>query len=95
MNSKISMANESFCFLSQSSEFLNLVLNNIKSCVLLLDKDVRLTAYNNSMKTIFSNRKGEDLHYVRCGEAIGCAYQVSEEKDCGLTSKCCDCELRV
>jgi sigma-B regulation protein RsbU (phosphoserine phosphatase) len=95
MNSDISMTNESFSFLSQSSDFLNMALNNIKSSVLLLDKEMRLKAYNNALKTIFSNKRDEDLLYVKCGEAIGCAYQVDEEKECGTTSKCCDCELRI
>lgn len=95
MKSNTSMANESFSFLSQSSDFLNLVLNNIKSCVLLLDKQMKLRAYNDVLKTIFSNKKDEDLLYVKCGEAIGCAYQVEEKNECGLNSACSTCELRI
>lgn len=94
MNSELSQTNNSFSFLSQSSEFLNLILNNINSCVLLLDRNVRLRAYNDALKTIFSNRKDEDLLFVKCGEAIGCAHQIEEQEDCGKTSKCCSCELR-
>ena len=94
MNEDIAFTNESFNFLKGSSDFLNLVLNNVNSCVLLLDKDVRLRAFNDSLKTIFSNKKDEGLLYKRCGEAIGCAYQIEEQKDCGKTSRCCDCELR-
>jgi hypothetical protein len=95
MKSEKALTNESFSFLSHSSDFLNTMMNNLNSCVLLLDQDVRLRAYNNAMKTIFSNRKDEDLLFVRCGEAIGCAYQIEEEKECGETSKCNNCELRV
>jgi len=94
MNSEISQTNNSFLFLSHSSNFLNLILENINSCVLLLDKNVRLKAYNDALKTIFSNRKDEDLLYVKCGEAIGCAYQIEEQTDCGNTTRCCHCELR-
>ncbi|HEX2935762.1 MAG TPA: hypothetical protein VHO72_10450 [Bacteroidales bacterium] len=89
------LTNESFSFLGHSSEFLNLVLNNINSCILLLDKDVRLRAFNDAMRTIFSNRKDENLLFVSCGEAIGCAYQIEEKKQCGQTSRCNSCELRV
>jgi sigma-B regulation protein RsbU (phosphoserine phosphatase) len=89
------LTNESFGFLSQSSEFLNLILNNINSCVLLLDKDVKLRAFNDAMRTIFSNRKDEDLLFVPCGEAIGCAYHIDEQKHCGETSRCNSCELRI
>ncbi|QIA09556.1 hypothetical protein [Draconibacterium halophilum] len=95
MQSKKTMANHSFDMLTESSEFMNLVLDNITNCVLLLDKDMRLQAFNKALKTIFSNKADEDLLYMRCGEAIGCAYQIEEAKDCGKTSKCCTCELRL
>lgn len=87
--------NMSFDFLKSSSDFLNIVLNNINNCVLLLDKDMNLKAFNDSLKTIFSNKKDENLLYRKCGEAIGCAYQIEEAKDCGKTTKCHDCELRI
>ncbi len=95
MNSDLSMTNESFGFLKSSSGFLNIVLNNIQSCILLLDKDMRLRAFNDAMKTIFSNKRNEDLTYMPCGEAIGCAYQIEEQKECGSTSHCSECELRL
>lgn len=95
MRESKTMTNESFSFLSQSSDFLNLVLNNINSCVLLLDEQMRLRAYNDSLKTIFSNKKDEDLVYVKCGKAIGCAHQVEEKKECGTASACSGCELRI
>ena len=94
MKSDLALTNESFNFLEGSSEFLNLVLNNITSCVLILDKDMKLRAFNDSVKTIFSNKKDEDLLYVRCGEGIGCAHQIEEQKECGSTSKCDTCDLR-
>lgn len=95
LDQDMTLTNESFSFLSHSSDFLNILINNINSCILLLDKDVRLRAYNDPLKTIFSNRKHENLLYTRCGEAIGCAYQIEEKMECGKTSKCNDCELRV
>lgn len=93
-SSELTMQNNSFDFLRSSNDFLNILLNNINSCILLLNKDTRLTAFNDNLKTIFSNKKDEELIYQRCGEAIGCAYQVEEQKDCGKTSVCDDCELR-
>lgn len=95
MKSDRSMNNESFNFLRGSSEFLNIILNNINSCVLMLNKDLRLQAFNDSLKTIFSNKKDEDLLYVKCGEAIGCAYQLEEQKECGETTRCKTCDLRI
>ena len=56
---------------------------------------MELQAFNDPLKTMFVNKADEDLLYVRCGEAIGCSYSVDEIKDCGKTSKCSTCELRV
>ena len=80
MKPKLSMTNESFNFLRGSGEFMNIILNNINVCVLLMDNDMKLIAFNDSLKTIFSNKKDEDLLYIKCGEAIGCAYQVGQIK---------------
>jgi hypothetical protein len=95
MKQEITFTNKSFDFLQNSSEFLNIILNNTNSAILLLDKDVRLKAFNNSLKTIFSNKKDENLLYIKCGEAIGCAYQIEEKTECGNTSQCCNCDLRI
>jgi hypothetical protein len=95
MKSELSITNESFNFLHNTSDFLNIVLNNIGSCILLLDKNVQLVAFNDALKTVFSNKKDENLLYMRCGEAIGCSYQAEEGKNCGDTSKCKTCELRI
>ncbi len=95
MDKRRTIANHSFEMLVGSGEFLNIVLNNITSCIVLLDQDVKLQAFNNALKTIFSNKENEDLLYMRCGEAIGCAYQIEEAKDCGTTTRCKTCELRL
>ncbi len=94
MASKTSMTNHTFSMLAGSSDFLNSVLNNITSCVLLLDNEMELRAYNEPLKAVFSNKKDEHLLYRKCGEALGCANQIEEAVDCGKTSKCDECELR-
>jgi len=94
MASDLSSSGISFKTLAKDSGFLNEIIHNISSCVLLLNNKMELQAYNNSIKTIFSNKKDEHLLYQRCGEAIGCAYTVEEKKRCGETSKCKYCELR-
>ncbi|OFX51411.1 MAG: hypothetical protein A2046_04410 [Bacteroidetes bacterium GWA2_30_7] len=95
MKRDIALTNVSFNFLSKSSEFLNLVLNNITSCILLLNKQMELQAYNNCLTTIFSNSENEEKLYQKCGNAIGCAYLIEENKDCGETTFCNCCELRI
>ena len=94
MASNLSASKTSFKVLGNSSEFLNIIIQNISSCILILNDKMELQAYNDPIKTIFSNKRDEDLLYVRCGEAIGCAYTVEEKKICGETSKCKFCELR-
>ncbi len=95
MKTNLTMTNESFNFLRGSSDFLNTILNNITSCVLLLDKEMRLRAFNDALNTIFTSKKEEELRYQKCGEAIGCAHQIEEQKECGETTKCKSCELRI
>lgn len=90
----VSSENTTFRFLRGSPDFLHALLDNSSACILLLDSNMRLQAFNDAFRTIFSNKPDEHLLYKRCGEAIGCANHVEEGKDCGETSKCCDCELR-
>lgn len=94
MGKILSSNNISFDTLKDNKDFLKFILNDITSCVLLLDKDMMLYAFNDPLKNIFSNRPDEHLLYQRCGEAIGCAFTVEEMRDCGKTSKCTTCELR-
>lgn len=86
---KISSENTSFNHLRGSGEFLN----NISNCVLLLNQDINLRAFNDAMKTMFSNKLNEHLIYRRCREAIGHTAAVEEQKDGETTSKCGSCKL--
>ena len=95
MTNHLTHTNERFSALSGSSDFLNIILNNISSCVMLLDNELKLRAFNDPLTTIFSNKKDEELLYRRCGEVLGCAYQLEEGTPCGTTSKCNTCELRI
>jgi hypothetical protein len=95
MKANLALTNVSFDYLSGSNEFLNLIIHNISSCVLLLNGDLMLKAYNEPLKTIFSNKPHEDIMYRKCGNVIGCAYAVEEEKECGNTSQCNTCPLRI
>jgi len=95
MSSKLSHTNVSFGFLNNSSEFLNCIINNINSCVIMLNNKMELQAYNDALTTIFNDKPEEEILYKRCGEVIGCAYQIEESKDCGTTSHCNTCELRL
>jgi hypothetical protein len=95
MNNDLTHTNERFSVLSNSSDFLNIILNNISSCVMLLDNELRLRAFNDPLTTIFSNKKNQELLYRKCGDVLGCAHQIEEDSPCGSTSKCNTCEIRI
>lgn len=94
MTEEFSTNNEAFSYLKNFPEFLNSIINDVGSCILLLNKDMELRAFNDPMRNLFINKKDEDLLYERCGDALGCAYAVEEKKHCGETSKCSTCDLR-
>ncbi len=95
MKQPLTSAYTRFEDLKKSSTFLELLLNNISSCILMLDKEMKLQAFNEPLKTIFRNKSEQQLLYQRCGEVIGCAYSVEEKKDCGKTNYCNQCILRL
>lgn len=93
-NKNISSDNQPFSVLKKNHEFLNAVINDIGSCILLLNKSMELVAFNHPMKNLFTDFNDQHFKYIRCGEAIGCAYNVEEQKRCGETSHCKECQLR-
>lgn len=86
--------NISFQLLFNSVVFLNKLLNSLTSCILFLNDKLELQAYNDSFETIFPYSKDKEKLYIKCGDIIGCAYNVDEEKECGTTSYCDYCLLR-
>lgn len=52
MDKMLSSNNVSFDILKNSKDFLKHIINDISSCILLLDKDMMLYAFNDPMKNI-------------------------------------------
>ncbi len=94
MKREFASSNVSFSLLQSNPDFLYILLNEVGSCIMLLNKKMELRAFNDPLKNIFTNHKDEHLLYMRCGEALGCAHQVEEKSRCGETSHCRDCTLR-
>lgn len=94
MSQLLTSAYTRFSDLHGSSQFLDFILNNISSCVLMLNKEMKLQAFNNPLKTLFLHNSDRKILYQRCGEVLGCAYSVEENADCGKTSHCHECNLR-
>lgn len=95
MNSSLTSTNVTFNFLKDSSNFLNLVLDNITTVVMLLNSKMELIAFNETIKNVFPFSKHKDLKYADCGEALGCLSHIDQKKACGNTSNCSKCELRL
>jgi len=81
------------CDFRESNEFLNLLLDNINSAVLIADENLRIQHVNNSFLQLFGKPK-EDVLSRGFGRATDCKYRVEENKECGETSRCDDCPVR-
>ncbi len=76
--------------LKDSNEFLNILLKNMDSAVIIADINFKIHQFNDSFLTIF-NRSDLNLVDVTFGPASGCINAVKENKPCGETSACKNC----
>jgi signal transduction histidine kinase len=79
--------------LKSSTEFLNLIFDTIPTAIMIVDKNARIHAFNNSLSMIFKKPDDSILNQL-CGNGIGCAFEVESNLDCGCTKFCQDCPLR-
>ena len=79
--------------LKESNEFLNLLLDNINSAVLIADENLQIHQFNNSFLSLFDSA-AETVLEAGFGETTGCVNAVVENKSCGQTSHCAQCILR-
>lgn len=79
--------------LKESNEFLNLLLENINSAVLIADENLQIHQFNNTFLNLFDKAADFNLQ-SGFGEATGCVNAVMENKPCGESSHCADCILR-
>ncbi|MFZ7127288.1 MAG: SpoIIE family protein phosphatase [Desulfobacterales bacterium] len=79
--------------LRESNEFLNLLLDNINSAVLIADENLRIHQFNSGFLNLF-DRAVEPLAGHSFGQISGCVNAVQENRPCGETSQCRFCVLR-
>ena len=79
--------------LKESNEFLNLLLDNMNSAVLIADENLQIHQFNDSFLNLF-DRATESVLEASFGEAVGCVNAILENKTCGETSQCSQCILR-
>jgi len=87
--------NLSFSQLNASGDFLRIIIDNLTSCILLLDHEMNLKAFNRPLETIFGVDPPSGETLIKCGNVIGCAYAVESMKECGTTDHCKICPLRI
>ncbi len=79
--------------LKESNEFLNLILENINSAILIADENMRIHQFNNSFLSLFDSAADRVVE-SSFGQIAGCVNAVKENKSCGDTSQCQFCVLR-
>jgi phosphoserine phosphatase RsbU/P len=79
--------------LKESNEFLNLILENINSAILIADENMQIHQFNKSFLSLF-DRAADRVFESSFGQLSGCVNAVQENKSCGGTSKCQFCVLR-
>lgn len=79
--------------LRESNEFLNLLLDNINSAVLIADENMKIHQFNKSFLSLF-DRATDQLVDSSFGQIAGCVNAVAENRSCGETSQCQFCSIR-
>lgn len=79
--------------LRESNAFLNILFDNIPAVVLVADKNLEIQEINDAYQSLFGQDRASALG-VRCGNALKCSFASAENKRCGETSHCSQCQLR-
>lgn len=78
---------------SESNEFLKVLLENLSSAIIILNEELYVRSFNPAFSELFQKTEARILGEL-CGNAIGCSFPVDENKKCGDTSHCRHCQLR-
>jgi len=79
--------------LHESNEFLNILLANINSAVLVVDENLQIHQFNDFFVELFDSSLDTFVE-KSFGQVSGCVNAVVENKPCGQTSQCKNCILR-
>jgi len=79
--------------LRESNEFLNMLLDNMNTAVVIVDENYRIYQFNNAFLNLFDKAADSPVGEA-FGDLTGCVHAVQENKACGETSQCSFCMLR-
>ena len=80
--------------LSESSDFLNILIDNISSTIFIVAADLKVKNSNKAFGNLFQRTEDQILGKL-CGNALGCIYTEEGARQCGTTEYCNVCDLRI
>ncbi len=80
--------------LKDSSEFLNIIINNVDEAIFLVDKNIRIYDINKAGLILFNKNSNHIINEL-FGNALECTNVIDYNKDCGDTPECLNCKLRT
>lgn len=78
---------------SAPKELLNTVVQNISSALFIINQNFEIQQFNKAFLEMFHLTKAE-THQQLTGNALGCAFMVENEQNCGTATGCEVCSLR-
>lgn len=80
--------------LSESSDFLNILIDNISSTIFIVAADLKVKNSNKAFGNLFQRTEDQILGKLY-GNALGCIYTEEGARQCGTTEYCNACDLRI
>lgn len=79
--------------LKESNEFLNIVFDNINAAIFIVDGTFEIRSLNSACARILG-REVSQIEGQKCGNGLGCVYELNGKKGCGNNAECGSCILR-
>lgn len=79
--------------LDSNLEFFDLVVNSLNNIIFIVDNDINILEYNNTLIDTFKAKKNIASE-SRFGDVLGCSYAYEDKKSCGSGKFCKRCPIR-
>ncbi len=78
---------------SEQKSFMDFLFDNISSAIFIVDENLKIKNINSAFSSLFSKHEQDAINKL-CGNGLSCIFAVTEDKPCGTTSRCEECDLR-
>ena len=82
-----------FNTLNSNLEFFDLVVNSLNNIIFIIDNDINILEYNNTLIDAFKAKK-DITSESKFGDVLGCSYAYEDKKSCGNGKFCKRCPIR-